>query len=63
MMENHSYDNRLGMPFRPGADGFRLGKGGPPTATNPYPNGHGDWQQEDQPFCYSLYRQFPTPAS
>jgi hypothetical protein len=40
MMENHSYDNRLGMPFRPGADGFRLGKGGPPTATNPYPNGH-----------------------
>jgi phospholipase C len=113
MMENHSYDNRLGMLFRPGADGFRLGKGGLPTATNPYPNGQiqhafrmpttcqlsarpsqewtashnaydngrmdgfvrtpidpltteivggvamGYWQQEDQPFYYSLYRQFP----
>jgi len=28
MMENHSYDNRLGMLFRPGADGFRIGSGG-----------------------------------
>src|ERR1700722_8013726 len=27
MMENHSYDNRLGMLFRRGADGFRLGRG------------------------------------
>ena len=113
MMENHSYDNRLGMLRRPGADGFRLGKDGLPTATNPYPNGQlqhafrmpttcqlssrpsqewtashnaydngrmdgfvstpidpltteivggvamGYWQQEDQPFYYSVYRQFP----
>ena len=39
MMENHSYDNRLGMLHRRGADGFRLGPGGLPTATNPYANG------------------------
>jgi phospholipase C len=39
MQENHSYDNRLGMLNRPGADGFRIGKDGKPTATNPYPNG------------------------
>jgi phospholipase C len=113
MMENHSYDNRLGMLFRPGADGFRIGRNGLPTAANPYPNGQiqhafrmpttcqlsarpsqewtashnaydngrmdgfvstpidpltteivggvamGYWQAEDQPFYYSLYRQFP----
>jgi phospholipase C len=39
MMENHSYDNRLGMLQRPGADGFRLDHDGKPTATNPYANG------------------------
>ena len=39
MMENHSYDNRLGMLFRPGADGFRIGRDGRPAAANPYPNG------------------------
>ncbi|HUB40730.1 MAG TPA: alkaline phosphatase family protein [Streptosporangiaceae bacterium] len=39
MMENHSYDNRLGMLRRPGADGFRLGRGGQPIASNPYANG------------------------
>jgi phospholipase C len=39
MMENHSYDNTLGMLRRPGADGFRLGADGKPTATNPYANG------------------------
>ena len=39
MMENHSYDNRLGMLRRPGADGFRLGRDGLPLATNPYANG------------------------
>src|SRR5215472_13874407 len=38
MMENHSYDNRLGMLKRPGADGFHL-RHGLPTATNPYANG------------------------
>jgi phospholipase C len=39
MMENHSYDNRLGMLARPGADGFQIGANGKPTATNPYANG------------------------
>ena len=39
MMENHSYDNKLGMLKRPGADGFTIGKNGKPTATNPYKNG------------------------
>jgi phospholipase C len=39
MQENHSYDNRLGMLRRPGSDGFRLGRHGLPTETNPYPNG------------------------
>jgi phospholipase C len=39
MMENHSYDNRMGMLFRPGADGFTIGRNGMPTATNPYPDG------------------------
>jgi phospholipase C len=113
MMENHSYDNRIGMLFRPGADGFRIGRKGLPTATNRYPDGRiqhafrmpttcqlqsqpsqewtashnsydngrmdgfvstpidplttqivggvamGYWQEEDQPFYYSVYRQFP----
>ena len=106
MMENHSYDNRLGMLFRRGADGFRLGRDRLPTAANPYPDGQiqhafrmpttcqlqsqpsqewtashnaydngrmdgfvesgrrrgvamGYWQEEDQPFYYSVYRQFP----
>ena len=39
MMENHSYDNKLGMLGRPGADGFRLGPDGKPVASNPYPGG------------------------
>ena len=44
MMENHSYDNFLGMLGRgPGqvarGDGFTLGVDGLPNATNPYPNG------------------------
>ena len=39
MMENHSYDNHLGMLRRPGADGFRLGRNGQPLATNPYSDG------------------------
>jgi phospholipase C len=103
MMENHSYDNRLGMLRRRGANGFRLGRHGRPTATNPYANGDiqhafrmpttcqistvtqewgnshiqydngkmdgfvitskaeamGYWQEEDQPFYYSLAREFP----
>jgi phospholipase C len=44
MLENHSYDNLLGMLGRgrgqtPRGDGFKLGKDGRPTATNPYPGG------------------------
>jgi phospholipase C len=39
MQENHSYDNRLGMLRRRGADGFRLGFDGQPLASNPYANG------------------------
>jgi phospholipase C len=44
MMENHSYDNLLGMlgrgpGKRPRGDGFRLAKDGLPTATNPYADG------------------------
>ena len=38
-MENHSYDNKLGMLGRGQADGFRLGRNGQPTAVNPYANG------------------------
>jgi phospholipase C len=40
MMENHSYDNKLGMLRRPDADGFTLGKNGKPLAQNPYRNGN-----------------------
>jgi phospholipase C len=44
MMENHSYDNLLGMLGRgpgqtPRGDGFTIGRDGRPTATNPYPDG------------------------
>jgi hypothetical protein len=39
MMENHSFDNRVGMLDRHDVDGFRLGRDGLPTATNPYPDG------------------------
>ena len=39
MQENHSYDNRLGMLGRRGADGFRLGRQGRALAANPYPDG------------------------
>jgi phospholipase C len=39
MMENHSYDNHLGMLGRADADGFTLGSNGLPTAQNPYPDG------------------------
>jgi phospholipase C len=105
MMENHSYDNKLGMLSRLGADGFQIGPHGTPTATNPYANGdvqhafrmpttcqlHGKpsqtwqdshiqfaggrntgfvesgsgpvamgyWQEADQPFYYSIAREFP----
>ena len=39
MMENHSYDNHLGMLNRAGADGLKLGVDGKPVATNPYSDG------------------------
>ena len=42
MMENHSFDNYLGMlPRRghPGVDGFHIGPDGKPTDTNPAPGG------------------------
>lgn len=44
MLENHSYDNVLGMlgrarGRRPRGDGFTLGRDSLPTATNPYPDG------------------------
>jgi phospholipase C len=39
MMENHSYDNKLGMLGRAGADGFKLGANGKPVASNPYRGG------------------------
>jgi phospholipase C len=39
MMENHSYDNHLGMLRRAGADGFTLGGDGKPVETNPYADG------------------------
>ena len=44
MMENHSYDNYLGMLGRgpgelPRGDGFAIGADGLPTATNPTPDG------------------------
>ena len=39
MMENHSFDNRVGLLDRHDVDGFRLGRDGLPTATNPYPDG------------------------
>lgn len=44
MLENHSYDNFLGMLGRgvgqtPRGDGFTIGPDGKPTATNPRPDG------------------------
>ena len=39
MMENHSYDNKLGLLDRSGADGFKTGPNGRPRAENPYGNG------------------------
>jgi len=44
MMENHTYDNYLGMLGRgagqqPRGDGFTVGPDGRPTAANPYPDG------------------------
>src|SRR5437879_2568197 len=40
MMENHSFDNYLGMLGRADSDGFTLDATGKPTAANP--DGHGN---------------------
>jgi len=43
MMENHSFDNHLGMLSvrgQPLADGLKIGKDGLPTNSNPYENGY-----------------------
>ena len=40
MMENHSYDNYLGMLDRPDADGFDLGADGRPTNSTPDADGN-----------------------
>src|SRR5215470_15887669 len=45
MMENHTYDNYLGMLGRgpgeqPRGDGFTIGPDGHPTAANPAPGGN-----------------------
>ncbi|MGH9055531.1 MAG: hypothetical protein ACRDYY_06645 [Acidimicrobiales bacterium] len=39
MMENRSYDNKLGLLRRSAADGFRIGRDGLRVETNPYPDG------------------------
>lgn len=39
MLENHSYDNYLGVLRRPGADGFALASNGRPQASNRYADG------------------------
>ncbi len=63
MLENHSYDNFLGMlgrgrGQRPRGDGFTLGRDGLPTATNPYPDG-----RQQRAFRMPTTCQFPgTPS-
>ena len=55
-MENHSYDNILGlMPGR--GDGFVLGTDGLPTATNPWPKN----SVTPPPMKNAVLRAFPMP--
>jgi phospholipase C len=56
MMENHSYDNLLGMLGR--GDGFTLGSDGKPTATNPWPIR----SAIPPPFRHAQLRAFPMPT-
>jgi phospholipase C len=56
MMENHSYDNVLGMQ-RGRGDGFTLDKHGKPTATNPWPVG----STMPPPGPNAQIRAFPMP--
>ena len=54
MMENHSYDNHLGMLRRAGADGFTLGSDGKPVETNPYADGRTQHAFRMPTTCQSL---------
>lgn len=63
MMENHSYDNHLGMLGRAGADGFTLGRNGLPTAANPYPDGRIQHAFEMPNTCQQLLKPSQTWAS
>ena len=63
MMENHSYDNHLGMLGRAGADGFTLGRTGEPTATNPYPDGRIQHAFEMPNTCQQLLKPSQTWAN
>jgi phospholipase C len=56
MMENHSYDNVLGMQ-RDRGDGFVLDKDGRPTASNPWPT----TSAKPPPAGDSVLRAFPMP--
>ncbi len=56
MMENHSYDNMLGMMQGRG-DGFVLGAGGHPTASNPWPKK----STTPPPFKNAVVNAFPMP--
>ena len=79
IMENHSYDNFLGM--LPHADGFTLDRNGRPTATNPYGDGRiqhafrmpttcqlpaqpsQEWQASHQQYANGRLDGFVTSAS
>jgi phospholipase C len=56
MMENHSYDNVLGM-MRGRGDGFSLGRDGLPTASNPWPQS----SVIPPPRKHAVLRAFPMP--
>jgi phospholipase C len=56
MMENHSYDNILGM-MQDRGDGFTLDDSGNPTASNPWPKNSTD----APPFKHAVVHAFPMP--
>jgi phospholipase C len=56
MMENHSYDNMLGMMQGRG-DGYTLDGSGNPTASNPWPKNSTD----PPPFKHAEVHAFPMP--
>ena len=63
VMENHSYDNHLGMLRRPGADGFTLGPDGKPAAVNPYPDGRLQHAFRMPDTCQVLFKPSQTWAN